>query len=753
MVAQTHPDRRQRRARLILAAVLALVVVLTTVQVLIHQLRFPTPIASNILIFALVNVNIVLLLILVLLVFRSLFKVYLERRDNLLGSKFRVKLVVAFVSLSLLPAFLLFVVASNLITNSVDSWFNIKVEESLENSLAVAQLFDKVSRETIVIQARQMASRIDPSGLDGEEGQELARTLMAEKLAEYNLGAVQVIDGSGAELLGLHAKRRMPAELPTLGQAIRRGRRGETFALVQAIPGGDVIRGVAPIAVSDSKGRATFLVATQYVPEGLSARVGEVTRGVKEYQQLKMLKNPIKGIYIMLFLMVTLVIIFAAVWVGIYLARGITVPIQRLAEGTRAVAAGNLDFKVDAKADDEIGILVNSFNQMTRDLRQSKAELESANLDLQRSNVELDQRRAYMQTMLENIATGVLSLDRQGIITTINPAAIQILGLEGRRKRRCHYTELLRGDSLASLLSLLERSEGDASGIVDQQITLQRNGRVANIVVSISSLTDGSASHLGRVVVLEEITQRIRAEQTIAWREVARRLAHEIKNPLTPIQLSAQRLRKKFAERAPDYEQVFDECTRTIVQEVNALKGLVDEFSRYAAKMPSSDPKPNDIHLVVEMVLTLYSAVPRGVKIGRDLDPQLPRVNVDPEQMKRALINLVDNALDAIDGEGEIAIRTRYLKPKEVVALEVADTGPGIPKADKERLFLPYFSTKPGGTGLGLAIVHRIVAEHAGQIWIEDNVPKGTRVIIELPAHSPSEDNGNGVGSWSTKTS
>ena len=195
MVAQTHPDRRQRRARLILAAVLALVVVLTTVQVLIHQLRFPTPIASNILIFALVNVNIVLLLILVLLVFRSLFKVYLERRDNLLGSKFRVKLVVAFVSLSLLPAFLLFVVASNLITNSVDSWFNIKVEESLENSLEVAQLFDKVSRETIVIQARQMASRIDPSGLDDEEGQELARTLMAEKLAEYNLGAVQVIDG------------------------------------------------------------------------------------------------------------------------------------------------------------------------------------------------------------------------------------------------------------------------------------------------------------------------------------------------------------------------------------------------------------------------------------------------------------------------------------------------------------------------------------------------------------------------------
>jgi len=289
--------------------------------------------------------------------------------------------------------------------------------------------------------------------------------------------------------------------------------------------------------------------------------------------------------------------------------------------------------------------------------------------------------------------------------------------------------------------------------VVDQQITLQRNGRVANIVVSISGLTDRSDNHLGRVVVLEEITQRIRAEQTMAWREVARRIAHEIKNPLTPIKLSAQRLRKKFADRAPDYEQIFEECTRTIIQEVGALKGLVDEFSRYAAKMPSSDPKPNDLHVVVEMVLTLYAAAPRGVKIGQDLDPQLPPVNVDPEQMKRALINLVDNALDALGGEGEIVIRTRYLKGKEVVALEVADTGPGIPQADRERLFLPYFSTKRGGTGLGLAIVHRIVAEHAGQIRIEDNVPKGTRVVIELPALMSSRDNGDGVGPWPTKRS
>ncbi len=753
MVAPKDPDRRKRRTRLIQAAVFGLVVVLTTVQVLIYQLRFPTPIASNILVFALVNVNMVLLLILVLLVFRSLFKVYLERRDNLLGSKFRVKLVVAFVSLSLLPALLLFVVASNLITNSVDSWFNIRVEDSLQHSLEVAQVFEKISGENIVFQARRIASGIDPGGLDSEEGQELARTLIAEKLHDYNLDAIQVIDSNGVELLGLRAKTRLPADPPPLGQALRRGRRGETFAFVQMIFGGDLIRGVAPVALSDSKGRAIFLVATQFIPEGLSAKVGEVTRGVKEYQQLKMLKNPIKGIYIMLFLMVTLVIIFAAVWVGVYLARGITVPIQQLAEGTRAVASGNLNFRVDAKADDEIGILVNSFNNMTEDLRQSKSELESANLDLQHSNVELDQRRAYMETVLENIATGVLSLDRQGTVTTINPAAIQILGLEGRRKPPCHYAELLSGDSLGPLRGLLEKTEDDAGGVVDQQLTLQRNGRVANIVVSISGLTDRLENHLGRVVVLEEITQRIRAEQTMAWREVARRIAHEIKNPLTPIQLSAQRLRKKFADRAPDYEQVFEECTRTIIQEVNGLKGLVDEFSRYAAKMPSSDPKPNDLHLVVEMVLTLYSAVPKGVKIGRDLDPELPPVNMDPEQMKRALINLVDNALDALGGEGEVVIKTRYLRGKGVVALEVIDTGPGIPRIDRERLFLPYFSTKRGGTGLGLAIVHRIVGEHAGQIRIEDNVPKGTRVIIELPALEPSGDNGDGVGQWPTMRS
>jgi two-component system nitrogen regulation sensor histidine kinase NtrY len=355
--------------------------------------------------------------------------------------------------------------------------------------------------------------------------------------------------------------------------------------------------------------------------------------------------------------------------------------------------------------------------------------------------------------VLENIATGVLSLDRQGTVTTINPAAINILGLEGRRKRRCHYTELLSGESLFPLRGLLEQTADDAGGVVDQQLTLRCNGRIANIVVSVSGLTDRSDNHLGRVVVLEEITQRIRAEQTMAWREVARRIAHEIKNPLTPIQLSAQRLRKKFVDRAPDYEQVFEECTRTIIQEVNGLKSLVDEFSRYAAKMPSSDPKPNDLHLVVEMVLTLYSAAPKGVKIGRDLDPQLPLVSVDPEQMKRALINLVDNALDALGGHGEIVIKTRYLKGKGMVALEVADTGPGIPRVDRERLFLPYFSTKRGGTGLGLAIVHRIVSEHAGHIRIEENIPKGTRVIIELPAPVLPGDSGDGVGPWPTMKS
>ena len=729
---------RTRRNRIILVSVLVLVVGLTAIQVLIQQLRSPTPIASNILIFALVNINIVLLLLLVLLLFRSLFKVYLERRENVLGSKFRVKLAVAFVGLALLPAIVLFLVASNLITTSVDSWFNIRVEESLDKALDVAQGYTRASQERTLNLARQLAARLGEVLLpDG--GVEAARRVGSDKFREYGLDAVQLFNRQRAELAQWRSPQIPESVMLSPGsRLLRQGLDGEAFATIQSVPQGDLIRAVAPVVRPGAPQTVVGVVAvTTVIPDALLTKATEIGTGVKEYEQLRMLKNPIKGIYLMLFLMVTLVIIFGAVWVAVYLARGITGPIQQLAEGTRKVAAGDLSYKVQVKADDEIGMLVESFNRMTEDLSRSKVALTQAYQELQASNVELDRRRGYMETVLETISAGVLSLDAQGRLNTVNRAAARMLGRGGEDLLHRPYPEVFAGEALAPLCRLVGRLVENGEETTDQQVPLRLKGRPATLMVTVSGLRSPEGVAQGLVVVLDDVSELIRAQQAEAWREVAKRIAHEIKNPLTPIQLSTQRLRKKFAEGSPDTARVFDECTRTIIQEVEGLKNLVDEFSRYA-RMPSAQPRPGDLHAVIQQVAKLYAGVHPGIKLRTDLDPSVPPISLDTDHMKRALVNLVDNAVAAIPDEGEIVIGTRYVRTAERVQLEIADTGKGFPPEDRDRLFLPYYSTKRPTGGLGLPIVRRIILEHGGEIRVEENQPKGTRVVIDLPALTPA---------------
>ncbi len=738
MVQDRDIDRDQgRQTRLIIAVAAGLVVVLTAAEVLIHQLRFPSPIPSNILIFALVNVNLILLILIIVLLFRNLFRIYLERRDNLLGSKFRVKLVVTFLSLALLPAALLFLVASNLITTSVDSWFNIRVEESLERSLEVAEAYYQGAHDRSLSTARQIGRRIAVEGLMDASEPYLNR-VAKEKLQEFQLAMVQVFDRKGRQRLQIRGEQITKGESVTpASHFVHRALEGHEQSFVQATSTGDLVQGIVPIVVPAGKTQILGAAAVGYlIPGGMAHRTTDIVTGIKEYKQLKLLQNPIKGIYVMLFLMVTLVIIFAAVWVGVHMTRRITVPIQELAEGTRAVAAGNLDYRVQVEADDEIGILVDSFNRMTEDLRRSDLELTDTNRDLQRTNVELNQRRAYMETVLESIGAGVLSVDVEGRVNTLNYAASRMLTLDPPEALQRHYRMVFASEPLTPLCHLMDRMVREGRGAVNEQVTLSLPNRSATFMVNVSSLMDRGGQYLGMVVVFDDVTQLILAQQAMAWGEVARRIAHEIKNPLTPIKLSTQRLRKKFAERSAEFSGVFDQCTQTIIHEVDALKALVDEFSRYA-RMPTSSPRSGDLHALIDQVLNLYSGVSRRAHLAAVLDPHVPPVNLDPDHMKRALINLVDNAVTAVEevGEaGEICLTTRYFPEEGKVRLEVTDTGPGIPPGDRERLFLPYFSTKKAGTGLGLAIVYRIVTEHSGTIRVEENRPRGTRMVIEFPA-------------------
>jgi two-component system nitrogen regulation sensor histidine kinase NtrY len=732
---QSETEERRRRTRLIIAAVGGLVAVLTAVQVLIQELRFPSPIPSNILIFALVNVNLILLILLIVLLFRNLFKIYLERRNNLLGSKFRIKLVVTFLSLALLPAALLFLVASNLITTSVDSWFNIRVEESLEHSLDVAETYYRAAEDRALLSARRIARRVAAEGLLDASEPYLNR-VVKESLHELELATVQIFDRRGSERVRVKGGEPLEDDdaFPAGSGAVRAALGGQEQSLITPTWRGGFVRGIVPIIVTAEKGEVVGAAAVGYpLPSNMAQKASDIATGITEYKQMKMLKNPIKGIYIMLFLMVTLVIIFAAVWVGVNVARRITVPIQELAQGTRAVASGHLDYRVQVEADDEIGILVESFNRMTEDLRRGEVELTETNRHLQQTNVELNQRRAYMETVLESIGAGVLSVDAEGRINTVNRAASRMLDFDPAEALHRHYRAVFAAQPLAPLRHLMDRMVQEGRGTVNEQVTLSLLGRGATLVVNVSSLRDRGGQYLGMVVVFDDITKLIRAQQAMAWGEAARRIAHEIKNPLTPIKLSTQRLRKKFAEGSTEFSDIFDQCTQAIIHEVDALKTLVDEFSRYA-RMPTSYPRPGDLHALIEKVLNLYSGVSRHILLTADLDPQVPPVNLDPDHMKRALVNLVDNAVAAVGEEGVICLKTRYLADEGKVRLEVTDTGPGIPPEDRERLFLPYFSTKKSGTGLGLAIVYRIVTEHRGTIRVEESQPRGTRMILEFPA-------------------
>jgi two-component system nitrogen regulation sensor histidine kinase NtrY len=415
--------------------------------------------------------------------------------------------------------------------------------------------------------------------------------------------------------------------------------------------------------------------------------------------------------------MVTLLILFSATWFGMRLAKDITIPIQELAEATHRIANGDLNFRIPLKALDEIGVLVQSFNQMTEDLQVSRSELE--------------QRKKYMEIVLKNVAAGVISIDEKGMVTTINTSAEQMLETKGEAVLEKKFSEVLAKEYVEQIEKLLTELKSSRKDSIERQLTLNLRGKSLSLMINLTTLKDEEGRSLGVVTVFDDLTQLIKAQRVAAWREVARRIAHEIKNPLTPIQLSAQRLRKRYLEKLQPDGAVFDECTRTIVRQVEELKGMVNEFSNFA-RMPASQPTPNHLNEIIQETLILFQEAHKEVRF--EFIPQdLPVFNIDRDQMKRVLINLIKNSLTAVEREGEIEIKTSYDPKLQMVRVEVSDNGCGIPDEDKQRLFEPYYSTKKSGTGLGLTIVNAIVADHYGHIRVRDNEPKGTTFLIELP--------------------
>ncbi|MEW6542172.1 MAG: ATP-binding protein [Nitrospirota bacterium] len=683
----------------------------------------------------LVNLDLIGLVVLTLLLSRNLIKAYFERRHRLVGAGFRAKLVAAFIGFSLIPTVLLAFVASGLVNKAVDVWFNEQVEQVLKDSYDVARMHHEGHATLAMNSARAISREIFREDLLIPEQRELLASAMGRKRAEYNLAGVEVYSAK-MEVLARAVDPEVPApvlDLP-IGQLVLQALRGnQELTSAQEAQTGRLIRAAVPIASSEREGGADGVVVVDaYVPESLLTKMEGISRQYTQYREVKAMRNPIKAGAYLFVSIITVMILFGATWFGFYVARGITVPIQRLAEATETIAKGNLNVRIAVKATDEIGTLVDSFNRMTEDLRTSKSKLEEANVSLRQSNVELDRRRAYTQAVVDTIAAGVLSIDRGGVINTFNPSAERIVGVWGDQVRGRPVNEVFKELGLDLFQNAYDRMLGEGRGSLSLEGPVEIKGKFLTVGLNCSRMKDEAGKDLGLVFVFEDLTELIKAQKVAAWKEVAQRIAHEIKNPLTPIQLSAQRLRKKFAEKAADFESVFDESTEVIVNEVTGLKRMVDEFSKFA-RMPAPQMSRESLHDVIREVVTLYSGAHRDIEFVVSLDETLPPVNLDREQMNRVFVNLFDNAIQAMNQKGRLWVTTQFDTKRRRAVVSVADEGMGINQDDQDKLFVPYFSRKRTGTGLGLAIVQRIVTDHDGQIRAANNVPKGAVFTFELP--------------------
>ena len=727
---------RRRRERLIICIILPTIVLLTYLGTKVIGLGLELPVADSILIFSLININVILLLLLLYLTMRNLVKLFFERKRKVMGSGLRAKLVFAFVILSLLPTIIIFFVSVQFISLSIEHWFKLQVEQSLQKSLEVGQDYYKGIADEALAFGNTLSSVITHKGYMLVSKSDELQAFIDEKRKEYNVSAIQVFSSKLRPRAASYDTRVDLKPFKDLGIEVLRKSFNDSTDMTdtQTSSHGDLVRGIVPIfSRTETKAQVGAIVVARFIPGVVLNRLETVTKGLEGYKQLKMLKRPIKLSHLITLSIVTLLVIFSAVWFGFYLSKGITVPIEELARATKRIASGDYSFRIDLEPKDEIGVLVNSFNRMTRDLREGKRELDLVNRDLIRSNKESEQRRLYMETILENVAGGVISADSQGVISTINKSAEKMLNISAKEIIGRNYRHVLGPKYRSIINSFVADRNLFSKGSIQREMNVTIKGRSLRLLVSLNVLRDDQDNYLGLVAVFEDLTELEKAQRVAAWREVARRIAHEVKNPLTPIQLSAQRLRRKYGRLlAREDGAVFDECTRLIVDNVEELKVLVDEFSNFA-RMPAPKPVPDDIRQIIQDAILLYKDIHKDITFKFIDKDDVPIFKLDREQIKRVMINLLDNAVAAIPSKGRISIKLFYDKALRIVRIEVADTGTGISHEDMERLFEPYFSTKRSGTGLGLAIVSRIISDHNGSIRVEDNKPRGTRFMIELP--------------------
>jgi len=726
---------------IITGSVILLLLVVSVFALTSLRLPFINPSGSTeiILLFVLSTIIFLSLVIFGFILFRSLFKLYLERRGNQLGSKFKTKMVFGALALSVAPVFFLFLFSYSLLNRTLDKWFSRPYETISRDAQELVAEIREFARNRAATDAELLAAEIRSSAPTLAAAVARLDRNFASGGPPRALDYFGVLDSRGTVVFARSVEPGPPTDVVAAPPA------------PQGLPGNEVAsrvldRGGASYAVGWASlrlgGQTGTLVAVRRLPSKISESAARLDQESILYGALSQERRSVRTIYLSILLLLTVLILFIATWFALFLSRQVTVPIQALAEATHEVSRGNLAYRVKTKAADELGILVGSFNEMTEQLAASRSALEQSRAHLERMNRELDQRRQFTEAILESIPTGVLTVSGTGTILASNSAARRLFGRDPGEFG--HISKLFSGEDWREFRYLLKRAA--RIGQATRHLEIQQEDRTLHLAITVSALSGEPPDSANRwpgsswfVLVLEDLSDLLQAQKSAAWGEVAQRIAHEIKNPLTPIALSAERIRLRLDRQpseneSPDLKRVVTESCSLIQQEVGHLQRLVNEFAQFA-RFPDARPAPSNLNQVIESALNLFNGRLDGICIRTRLAPDLPTVQVDPEQFRRVFINLIDNAAEAMEQSlvKELVVATRADAQREVVEAEVSDTGCGVAPQEKEKLFLPYFSTKDRGTGLGLAIVNRIVSEHRGTIRAEENQPVGTRFIIELP--------------------
>jgi two-component system, NtrC family, nitrogen regulation sensor histidine kinase NtrY len=664
-----------------------------------------------------------------LIVSRTLFRLWAERSRQQLGARFKVKMVVGAVAISLLPVLFMFFVSYSLLNRTLARWFPRPIEIAAEQSHALQQEMSQAERERLTGLAEAWAF-----------GEKLSQPYHSEPSPERLAARCEAADaywrvspsGTPENFMFCHS-RTSPNHSPSTSGP----------ALVSKLPSGAEVWSAAGslfLASHSAQSPQGMIYAARLVPADFLDRLDEIRKQTLAYDHEKQQLRAVKRTLLLIFSCFTVVLLSSLLWVALYLAKQVTVPIQALAEGTREISAGNFDYQVPEQTHDELGILVRSFNSMTTQLRDSRSQIDQFTHNLQQAVQELERRRQLIETILENIPTGALSLDSEGNIIRINPAVTKIFGPSAKDSRTLE--ELVGPEDARAIRYLMRRAM--RTGVVSRELEIIAGGRVLHTAVTVSSLGPRRANS-GFVLVLDDLTELLRAQKAAAWQEVARRIAHEIKNPLTPIQLSAQRLSRYLekrdenggssAPRDPELTRLVEEASRLIEREVGTLSALVNEFSQFV-RFPSAKLESADVNAIVREAVEVFSNRLDGITLNTSFAAQPPAIRADASLLRSVIVNLIDNAAEALESSPvrNITVSTRSNPDCDFVEIIVADTGHGISPQDKDKLFLPHFSTRDRGTGLGLAIAARIVAEHGGGLRVEDNYPVGSRFILELPS-------------------